>query len=144
MKSKTWFLAGFWLWLATVTLAAASNSDGILIKGKVRHDSGQGFRILRATIVCGDTEITAAEIVFDRSRNALRCVGEATQRNGGLTVQTKDFVIEIGNRRVFMLVPGVISIARPATISGAKGQPGGFQEATIPIFRAPGPLLPRN
>lgn len=144
MKTKTSFLTGVWLLLVTVASAAPSNSDGILIKGRFTRESEGVARITQVTIVCGDTHITAAEALLDKGRNVIRCLGVATVRTGELTVQVRDHVIEIGNRRLFTLLPGAISMARPPTMSGVLGKPGVFQEATIPVFRAPGPLLRKD
>lgn len=144
MNITTFFLAGVLLSLATAMSAAASNSDGILIKGRFARESEHVTKITRATVVCGDTQITAAEVLLDRGRNTMRCMGEATVRTGELTVKVRDLVIEIGNRKVFTLLPGPISMIPPATMSGIRGKPGVFQEATIPAFQAPVSLRQRD
>lgn len=68
----------------------------------------------RATAVVGSLQVSAAEIAFDREHHTLRCVGETTLRSADMTGKTRDATIDVGERKLFLLRTGNVSVG-PAT-----------------------------
>jgi hypothetical protein len=134
MKTKLILLSvGLALPLGVISAAETS----VLLRGNTGKTAGENITVSGSAraIIKGDgdeTRVNADEIVFDRQKNALLCVGDSTVSTGGRVFKAKDITIELGDAvaRVFTLNSGTIEVVGDTRDFELRKSGAGF----MPLF----------
>ena len=122
---------------------SAPGNDGFLIKANsVKVEGGRMIATGDATIVHGETRLTADEITYEVAGATLTLTGRVTLHSAGATIETKEATVNVHGKRVFMLSNGNI------VVPGAEPLDANMGSEHLRLFSAPFPTtetqLPRT
>jgi len=126
----------------TLPVSSAPGNDGFLIKANsVKVEGGRTIATGDATIIHGETRLTADEITYEVAGATLTLTGRVTIHSAGTTIEAKEATVNLHGKRVFMLSNGNI------VVPGAEPFDAKVGSEHLQLFSAPFPTtetqLPR-
>lgn len=92
------------LWSASPKDAFLVRADSVTVVGERTIAMGN------ASVISGETRLTADEIVFESSSGTLTLAGRVTIQTGEATIAAKEATLNLHGKRVFMLAKGNIVV----------------------------------